>query len=140
MITHSGQIHFITGDFKSASEDYIKSVELEPTFVFSYIQYNVAQYKLGNLAEAMKGFKKALKDFPESGEVSNYYGELLLDQQEFDQAIERFEKAIKLKPSNPLAYINKALLLFQWKQDPVAAESLCLQALKGKVSAFLVSL
>ena len=131
---NSGQVHFITGDYEAAGKDYIKSIELEPTFVFSHIQYGVSQYKLGNISDAMETFKKALIDFPESGEVNNYYGELLLDQQSFDQAYFHFDKAIKLKPSNPLPYINKALLLFQWKQDPAGAERLCLQSLEGIVS------
>ncbi|KAF9576225.1 TOM (translocase of outer membrane) complex component [Mortierella alpina] len=126
---HRGQVFFITGEYEHAAKDYIKSIELEPKFVFSHIQYGVAQYKLGNIADAMAIFKKALKDFPESGDVNNYYGELLLDQQNFDQAYERFDKAIQLKPSNPLPYINKALLVFQWKQDPAGAERLCLQSL-----------
>ncbi|KAG0197409.1 TOM (translocase of outer membrane) complex component [Mortierella sp. GBA30] len=126
---HRGQVFFITGEYEHAAKDYIKSIELEPEFVFSHIQYGVAQYKLGNIADAMAIFKKALKDFPESGDVNNYYGELLLDQQQFDQAFERFDKAIRLKPSNPLPYINKALLVFQWKQDPSGAERLCLQSL-----------
>ncbi|KAF9898114.1 TOM (translocase of outer membrane) complex component [Lobosporangium transversale] len=128
---HRGQVYFITGEYDNAAKDYIKSIELEPKFVFSHIQYGVAQYKLGNITEAMNIFKKALKDFPESGDVNNYYGELLLDQQQFDQAYERFDKAIKLKPSNPLPYINKALLVFQWKQDPAGAERLCLQSLEA---------
>ncbi|KAI7828012.1 hypothetical protein BC939DRAFT_483512 [Gamsiella multidivaricata] len=126
---HRGQVYFITGEYESAAKDYIKSIELEPKFVFSHIQYGVAQYKIGNISDAMNIFKKALKDFPESGDVNNYYGELLLDQQQFDQAFERFDKAINLKPSNPLPYINKALLVFQWKQDPAGAEKLCLQSL-----------
>ncbi|KAF9583288.1 TOM (translocase of outer membrane) complex component [Lunasporangiospora selenospora] len=126
---HRGQVYFITQDHENASKDYVKSIELEPTFVFSHIQYGVSQYKLGNIEHAMDTFKKALKEFPDSGEVNNYYGELLLDQQQFDKAYERFDLAIKLKPSNPLPYINKALLMFQWKQDPVGAERLCLQSL-----------
>ncbi|KAI8596449.1 mitochondrial precursor protein import receptor tom70 [Dissophora ornata] len=128
---HRGQVFFITGEYESAARDYVKSIELEPKFVFSHIQYGVAQYKLGNISDAMNIFKKALKDFPDSGDVNNYYGELLLDQQQFDQAFERFDKAIKLKPSNPLPYINKALLVFQWKQDPAGAERLCLQSLES---------
>ncbi|KAF9295048.1 mitochondrial precursor protein import receptor tom70 [Linnemannia elongata] len=126
---HRGQVFFITGEYEAAAKDYIKSIELEPKFVFSHIQYGVAQYKLGNISDAMNVFKKALKDFPESGDVNNYYGELLLDQQQFDQAYDSFDKAIKLRPSNPLPYINKALLVFQWKQDPAGAEKLCLQSL-----------
>ncbi|KAF8980839.1 TOM (translocase of outer membrane) complex component [Entomortierella lignicola] len=126
---HRGQVFFITAEYESAAKDYIKSIELEPKFVFSHIQYGVSEYKLGHISEGMNIFKKALKEFPESGEVNNYYGELLLDQQQFDQAYERFDKAIKLNPSNPLAYINKALLIFQWRQDPATAERLCLQSL-----------
>ncbi|KAF9428379.1 TOM (translocase of outer membrane) complex component [Podila epigama] len=128
---HRGQVHFITGDYESAGKDYIKSIELEPTFVFSHIQYGVSLYKLGKISDAFGIFKDALKEFPESGEVNNYYGELLLDQQQFDEAFMRFDKAIKLKPSNPLPYINKALLVFQWKQDPTGAEKLCLQSLEA---------
>jgi import receptor subunit TOM70 len=132
-VLYSGQVFFITGEYEAAAKDYIKSIELEPKFVFSHIQYGVAQYKLGNISDAMNVFKKALKDFPESGDVNNYYGELLLDQQQFDQAFESFDKAIKLRPSNPLPYINKALLVFQWKQDPAGAEKLCLQSLEGEL-------
>lgn len=33
------------------------------------------------------------------------------------------------KPRNVLPYVNKALALFQWKQDINAAESLCKEAL-----------
>lgn len=34
------------------------------------------------------------------------------------------------KPRNVLPYVNKALALFQWKQDIQAAESLCKEALE----------
>ncbi|KAF9924322.1 TOM (translocase of outer membrane) complex component [Modicella reniformis] len=128
---HRGQVWFIGGEYESAIKDYLKSIELEPTFVFSHIQLGVAQYKLGNVTEGLNIFKKALKEFPDSGDVNNYYAELLMDQQQFDQAYERFDKAIKLKPSNPLPYINQALLVFQCRQDPATAERLCLQSLEA---------
>mgnify|MGYP002621630576 FL=1 len=65
----------------------------------------------------------------------NYYGELLLDQGKFTEAIEKFEKAIELeketKPTcmNVLPLINKSLAVFQWKQDFAEAEKLCEKAL-----------
>ncbi|KAG0258442.1 TOM (translocase of outer membrane) complex component [Actinomortierella ambigua] len=128
---HRAQVYFITGEYELAIKDYLQSMELEPDFVFSHIQYGVAKYKLGEIEEAMNIFQKAMKDFPESGEVNNYYGELLLDQQKFSEAFERFDRAIKLSPVNPLPYINKALLVFQWKQDPTGAEKLCQQSLEA---------
>ncbi|KIJ57455.1 hypothetical protein HYDPIDRAFT_44915 [Hydnomerulius pinastri MD-312] len=71
--------------------------------------------------------------FPARGEVCNYYGELLLDQQRFQDAVEKFDRAIELEkakyPPNPLPLVNKALAVYQWRQDLPAAEALCREAL-----------
>ena len=75
-------------------------------------------------------------------------GELLLDQQKFSESVERFDKALELdkdkwvitcepdyhltnrKPRNPLPLVNKALAIFQWKQEFSTAEQLCKEALE----------
>ncbi|KAG4300653.1 hypothetical protein PCK1_003082 [Pneumocystis canis] len=60
---------------------------------------------------------------------------LLLDQQRFQDAIEKFDTAIQLEKSskftimNVLPLINKALAVFQWKKDILEAEALCKKAL-----------
>jgi import receptor subunit TOM70 len=67
--------------------------------------------------------------------VYNYYGELLIDQQKYQEAIEKFDTAVEMEKQirptsmNVLPLINKALALFQWKQDYQEAESLCQKAL-----------
>ena len=72
---------------------------------------------------------------------SYWSGELLLDQQRFEEAVEKFDKAIELEkvkyvfnilpmspqesfstqlyrsPPNVLSLVNKGLALFQWKQE-----------------------
>jgi len=130
---HRGQVFFITNDFSSAATNYTKSSALDSTFVFSHIQLAVAQYKLGNLANSMATFRRTMTSFPSRGEVCNYYGELLLDQQRFQEAVEKFDRAIELEkansPPNPLPLVNKALAIFQWRQDLPAAEALCREAL-----------
>ncbi|KAF8551079.1 ADP ATP carrier receptor [Imleria badia] len=130
---HRGQVFFITNDFSSAATNYTKSSTLDSTFVFSHIQLAVAQYKLGNLANSMTTFRRTMTSFPLRGEVCNYYGELLLDQQRFQEAVEKFDRAIELEkansPPNPLPLVNKALAIFQWHQDLPAAEALCREAL-----------
>lgn len=132
---HRGQMHFITGEFSEAAKDYQKSIDLDKEFIFSHIQYGVVQYKLGNTALSMSIFRKCLKMFQKSSDVYNYYGELLLDQQRFQDAIEKFDTAIQLEKSskftimNVLPLINKALAVFQWKKDIVEAENLCKKAL-----------
>ena len=77
-----------------------------------------------------------------------------MDQQRFEEAVEKFDKAIELEkakyvfdilpislrksisahlyrsPPNVLSLVNKGLALFQWKQDIGAAERCCNEALR----------
>lgn len=135
---HRGQCNFILQDFSSAARDYQKSIDLDPSFVFSHIQLGVAQYKLGSTSASMSTFRRCLSKFPESPDVFNYYGELLLDQGKFEEATEKFDNAISLErastagnssTTNVMPLINKALAVFQWKKDMSQAEELCRKAL-----------
>ncbi|CCL98887.1 uncharacterized protein FIBRA_00894 [Fibroporia radiculosa] len=134
---HRGQVLFIMNEFADAAENYTKSTELDDQFVFSHIQLAVAQYKSGNLANSMATFRRTLKGFPQRSEPQNYYGELLLDQQRFEDAVDKFDRAIEIElsrpkppPVNALPQVNKGLALYQWKQDIGAAEHCCQEALK----------
>ncbi|EIN04478.1 ADP/ATP carrier receptor [Punctularia strigosozonata HHB-11173 SS5] len=132
---HRGQVLFIMNEFAQAAENYTKSTSLDDQFVFSHIQLAVAQYKSGDLAKSMATFRKTLRAFPQRSEPQNYYGELLLDQGRFEDAVEKFDKAIELEkakppPMNVLPLVNKGLALYQWKQDIGAAERCCEEALK----------
>ncbi|KAK0739964.1 hypothetical protein B0T21DRAFT_284074 [Apiosordaria backusii] len=132
---HRAQLHFIKGEFADAQKDYQKSIDLDPDFIFSHIQLGVTQYKLGSIASSMATFRRCIKNFPKTPDVYNYYGELLLDQTKFSEAIDKFDTAIELEKEtkpwsmNVLPLINKSLALFQWKQDFGEAEKLCEKAL-----------
>ncbi|PWW76597.1 mitochondrial precursor protein [Tuber magnatum] len=132
---HRAQLHFILSEFAEAAKDYQKSIDLDRSFIFSHIQLGVTQYKMGSIASSMATFRKCIKDFESTPDVYNYYGELLLDQQKYLEAIEKFDTAVEMertaKPMamNVLPLINKALALFQWKQDFTEAEKLCERAL-----------
>ncbi|KAF5319187.1 hypothetical protein D9619_008768 [Psilocybe cf. subviscida] len=131
---HRGQVLFIMNEFADAAQNYVTSSELDENFVFSHIQLAVAQYKMGDLAKSMATFRRTLRQFPNRSEPSNYYGELLLDQGRFEDAVEKFDKAIELEktksPPNVLSLVNKGLALYQWKQDIGAAERCCNEALR----------
>ncbi|KAH7923572.1 ADP ATP carrier receptor [Leucogyrophana mollusca] len=132
---HRGQVLFITNEFTQAAENYTKSTELDDQFVFSHIQLAVAQYKLGNIANSMATFRRTLTAFPQRSEPQNYYGELLLDQQRYQDAVDKFDRAVELErakppPMNVLSLVNKGLALYQWKQDIGAAERCCTEALR----------
>lgn len=128
-------MHFIKGEFAEAQKDYQKSIDLDSDFIFSHIQLGVTQYKMGSIASSMATFRRCMKNFDKTPDVYNYYGELLLDQSKYQEAIEKFDMAIELeketKPTcmNVLPLINKSLALFHWKQDFSEAEKLCEKAL-----------
>ena len=93
----------------------------------------------------MATFRRCIKNFGDKSDVYNYYGELLLDQQKYQEAVEKFETAVEMERKgvgergggmNVLPLINKALALFQWKQDFSAAEELCQKALISKLQPF----
>ncbi|GJN76338.1 mitochondrial precursor proteins import receptor [Purpureocillium lilacinum] len=132
---HRAQANFIKGDLAEAQKDYQKSIDLDKDFIFSHIQLGVTQYKMGSIASSMATFRRCIKNFPKVPDVYNYYGELLLDQGNFAEAVEKFDTAMEMeKQSKPMSMnvlplINKALALFQWKQDFKEAEKLCQKAL-----------
>ncbi|TVY91660.1 Mitochondrial import receptor subunit [Lachnellula willkommii] len=132
---HRAQLHFILGEWADAAKDYQKSIDIDRDFIFSHIQLGVTQYKMGSIASSMATFRRCIKNFDKVPDVYNYYGELLLDQQKYQEAIEKFETAVEMEKQtkplgmNVLPLINKALALFQWKQDFAEAEKLCQKAL-----------
>ncbi|KAL8675380.1 MAG: hypothetical protein Q9168_000211 [Polycauliona sp. 1 TL-2023] len=140
---HRAQLHFILAEFAEAAKDYQKSIDLDRDFIFSHIQLGVTQYKMGSIASSMATFRRCIKNFDKTPDVYNYYGELLLDQQKYAEAIEKFDTAIDLeKQSKPvgmnvLSLINKALALFQWKQDFQEAQKLCQKALISRCPSSL---
>ncbi|KAH8670984.1 import receptor [Xylariales sp. PMI_506] len=132
---HRAQLHFIHGEFQDAAKDYQKSIDLDPKFIFSHIQLGVTQYKMGSIASSMATFRRCVKNFDKVPDVYNYYGELLLDQGKFEEAIQKFDTAMEMeKQTKPMAMnvlplINKALALFQQKSEFTEAEKLCEKAL-----------
>lgn len=135
---HRAQLNFILGHYVDAQKDYQKSIDLDKDFIFSHIQLGVTQYKMGSIASSFATFRRCIKNFEKVPDVYNYYGELLLDQQKYQEAIEKFERAIEMerqqRPAgmNVLPLINKALALFQWRQDFDGAKELCEKALLCK--------
>ncbi|KAI3326726.1 mitochondrial precursor protein [Xylariaceae sp. AK1471] len=132
---HRAQLHFIHGEWQNAAKDYQKSIDLDNQFIFSHIQLGVTQYKMGSVASSMATFRRCIKNFNRVPDVYNYYGELLLDQGKFDDAIQQFDTAMDMeKQTKPMAMnvlplINKALTLFQQKSEFTEAEQLCEKAL-----------
>ncbi|CAG8478643.1 16400_t:CDS:10 [Funneliformis mosseae] len=128
---HRGQVYFLNGMFDKAINEYQRRIELDPDFVYAYIQLAISQYKNHAEAEGLKTCRLGLQKFAFSAEMHNYYGELLADKSNVDEAMDHFDKAIELQNENfALPFVNKAMLCFHYKNDPAQAEEICRQALE----------
>ncbi|POW06451.1 hypothetical protein PSTT_08955 [Puccinia striiformis] len=136
---HRGQVYNVTEQHHLSIEDYTKSIQIDPSFIFSHVQLAVATYKNGEVDKAMDMFRQYLiqEDGSEtdSPEVHNYFGELLFAEQNFDEALKRFDSAIQLEenrtgPKNVLPWVNKALVYATSKGDVKTATECCMKALE----------
>ncbi|KAK9480930.1 mitochondrial precursor protein [Lipomyces japonicus] len=131
---HRGQINFIMTQFTEAAKDFQKAIDLNNNWALAHIQLAVTQYKMGSASSAMAGFTRCLKKFPDNPDVYNYYGELLLDQQKYDEALEKFDQAFNVakksdSPVNVIPLINKATVYFQFQPGSLdEAEKIAKQA------------
>ncbi|KAJ1968577.1 TOM (translocase of outer membrane) complex component, partial [Dimargaris xerosporica] len=125
-----GQVFFLSNEFMHAIDEFSRAIESDPTFVYPYIQKAVCQYKNGDITGSDATFKDAIARFPQSSDIYNHYGEVLVDRQMFDEGAQAFDKAIEVDSMQPMAALNKAILVLQWKQDPTAAMDLVDLALK----------
>ncbi|ODV90361.1 hypothetical protein CANCADRAFT_31352 [Tortispora caseinolytica NRRL Y-17796] len=134
---HQAQVHFLTNDFAPALEGYQKTIDLDPDFIMARIQLAVTNYKLGNVGDALREFQTTIKEYPDASEARLYFGEVLLDLQKFDKALEQFDGAMaieeRLYPTcmNCMPLLNKALTLFQINGVAASgpAKELCNKAL-----------
>jgi len=126
---HRAHIKFMLNQYEDSIEDYKKSAELDSSFVFCYIQQGVAYYRNGSTPTAIKTFEDASKKFPNSPDLHNYYGEILMDLQRFDDAMNEFDKASKVAPQLPFSYVNKAIL-YQQKMDLLNSEKFVRKAIE----------
>ncbi|MBN1898454.1 MAG: tetratricopeptide repeat protein [Spirochaetes bacterium] len=86
----------------------------------SYFQDGLSYVEVKNYSHAATLFEKALKSNEKNQEkhLIHYYLGLCYNKLEkYDQSIDHYEKAIKIKPTWHLPYHNLALILYEKKND-----------------------
>jgi tetratricopeptide (TPR) repeat protein len=97
---HLGEIAMEQERAQEALEHYQRVIELEPDFASSWADLGYAQKKLGNFEEADASFRRALALEPENEDFIWNLGELYLDNQMYDEAIQVFEDAVEKNPDS----------------------------------------
>jgi len=84
------------GDFRSAVEEYRKSLALNPNWGFVHFGLAVSLSRLGQLPASAEEFKRTLKMIPLSPDVHYEAGGLLLKMGQWDRAIKHYRYALAL--------------------------------------------
>ena len=90
---HRGQLRILQNELSAALDDLRKAVELDPDSVLAHIQLGMALHRSSQPTQARSIFAAAEKKFPESPDVLNYYGELLVEAGDLDGARTKFTGA-----------------------------------------------
>ena len=84
----------------------------------------LALHHLGRLPEAEQAYLRTLELCPRYGAALADFGELLLDQERYEDALERSQAAIAVAPGNAKAWSNRGRALLQLGRTEQALQSL----------------
>ncbi len=140
---------FLHGDYLQAISFLTKAIELNPGFKSAYIVRSFCFCKLNRLSEANDDMKKsgdaisnaiirsefgqyglALEEYnkvPDKNEKAFYYnrGTTYLHMEEYNKAIEDFNKDIEVFPQHSEAFNNRGVAYFRLKKYKLAIKDFC---------------
>jgi len=105
---HLGKTYMEEGDMEKALELYGKHISLDSTALDARFEMAVALDRVGRLEEALRHLLCICEERPDDVGVMNNIGVIYSKRGEFDQAVQTFEKALKVDPNQPGVLVNAA--------------------------------
>ena len=95
------------GRAPEAEQQFQTAVNLDPGNVNARYNLVIALVKAGKLDEAAGHMKQVIEAYPNDARAHNLWGELLMQQQKYPEAIAEFDEAIRLDPTFAAARENR---------------------------------
>lgn len=134
---HRGQIYLLMERTDDARADFTKAVELNGKFAIGAVQKCYVEYRyalqekdIDLLTKAMADFRSCTERFSTCSEAYVLYAQVLAENQDFAQANELYDKALKMEPANGTICVHKGMLQLAWKNDIEAAAGLMKEAIR----------
>ncbi|XP_060666869.1 mitochondrial import receptor subunit TOM70 [Drosophila nasuta] len=131
------QILLLLEQIDEALVEFDTAVRLAPNHAIAYVQKCYAEYRLAlltndqnRLGRVIRDFELAIEKFPDCVECYSLMAQVLADQQQFPQAQQFYEKAMKLAPTNPSLLVHQAIMMLQWRGDIDTAVALLNRAIE----------
>jgi len=101
-----GAINAGTGDYRGATVEYQRAVELDPTDESSALGLAHALEHQGAIDEAEKAYLRSAEAHPQSYISYMALGAFYFHRSENDKALQMFQKMTELAPENYIGYLN----------------------------------
>ncbi|XP_052851451.1 mitochondrial import receptor subunit TOM70 [Drosophila gunungcola] len=131
------QILLLLEQIDDALAEFDKAVRIAPNHAIALVQKCYAEYRLAlvngdqrRLESVMHTFEEAIERFPNCVECYSLMAQVQADQQQFPQAQQYYEKAMKLAPKNPALIVHQAIMVLQWRGDIETAVQLLNKAIE----------
>ncbi|KAH8333493.1 mitochondrial import receptor subunit TOM70 [Drosophila kikkawai] len=131
------QILLLLEQIEPALAEFDKAVRLAPNHPIAFVQKCYAEYRLSLLAgdqrrleAVMRSFEQAIERFPSCVECYSLMAQVLSDQQQFNQAQEYYEKAMRMAPTSSTLIVHQAIMVLQWRGDVETAVKLLNKAIE----------
>ncbi len=100
-------------DLNGAEAAFKRSVELDKNNSGAVIQLGQVQAAKGDIDQAIATYQQATKDYPHAPEFYTLLGGLYESKQDWTKAQDAYQKALGLKPNDPVASNNLANVLLE---------------------------
>lgn len=110
---HHGFLHMLGQKLSDAELEMRESIKISPNFAAAHMQLGVILFRQGKADDALVSLENACLQSPELPDVHNYYGEVLLSLERYEEAENQFMQAYNSDFTHPTSYINRALSRIQ---------------------------
>ncbi|XP_034128485.1 mitochondrial import receptor subunit TOM70 [Drosophila guanche] len=118
------QILLLLDSIEPALEQFEKAIRLAPNHAIAYVQKCYTEYRLAlisnyqlRLEGVVRKLEQAIEQFPTCVECYSMLAQVMADQQNFQQAQQYYDKAMKLAPTNASLLVHQAVMTLQWRGD-----------------------
>jgi tetratricopeptide (TPR) repeat protein len=114
--SNRGQVQVMRRDYDAALNDFNKAIQINPDDPFAYRGRGHAYEMLKKPAEALADYAKANELVPDAWTYTAA-GRVLAVQKKWAKASEQYDAAVKLHPKHAPAYLLRASVRFETKDD-----------------------
>jgi DNA-binding winged helix-turn-helix (wHTH) protein/tetratricopeptide (TPR) repeat protein len=104
-------------DWPGAEKEFKRAIALDPNDAHAHQEYSLCLSAMGRPDEAIAEIKRAQELDPISISIAEDLGDLFYRARDYNQALEKYQHALKLDPTDPLAVMVRRSIGWAYQQQ-----------------------